>query len=105
MTHATLSPLFDRDETVSHCIGLIERYAARMMKIGGWHVGSGDKQINRASPVRSTPEQRAKIVAMAKAGVRRSDIARECGCSMSTVYNLINRRGIACVDARNLKHN
>jgi transposase len=86
---------------VQNCIGLIERHAARMMRVGGGSVCGEDYQINRRRGKRMTAKQKARVVDLAKTGqYYQTAIARVVGVTQSSVWHLLHRLGLKCPDAR-----
>jgi DNA invertase Pin-like site-specific DNA recombinase len=93
--------LDDNESPVSRMIRMIEVYAPRYMRIGGGALGNNDDQIKRKAPVRTTPEQRARILELARTGQHHQcAIARMVGVTQSSVWHLLRKMGIRCPDAR-----
>ena len=93
--------LDDNESAERRMVRLVEVYAPRFMRIGGGSLGGNESQIKRKAPVRTTPEQRAQILELARTGnIHQTAIARMVGVSQSSVWHLLRKMGIRCPDAR-----
>ncbi len=82
------------ESPVSRMLGLIERRAPVLLRIGG-------APLSRECRITLTPAQRAKIVALARGGeLSGTDIARAIGTRQSTVQKILRQEGIQTPDGR-----
>lgn len=93
--------LDDGESSIQRCMRLIETHAPRFMKIGGGSISGQDGQIMRKKPRKTTPEERAQILEMARSGkYHQCAIARAVGVSQSSVWHILRRYNLTCPDAR-----
>jgi len=94
--YATLND--SRDRTIEHCIGIIERHAPVMMRVGG-HGGFQCEQLNHGEPVRD--DEKRQIIALGRAGIiGPTEIARRVGRSMTTVWRVLKTAHVQAADTR-----
>ena len=78
------------ESSAARCLSLIDRHAARMIKMGGGHLVTDHP--NMQHPL--TSEGRAKIIALAATAETVSAIAAGTGWSGATVRKVLIRAGL-----------
>lgn len=88
------------DSTAARCLGIIERNAAKFMRIGGGSLsGSNRKPASAAIPV--SADAKARILELAGGGVLCvTAIARRVGVSQSAAFKIVERAGMRTPDGR-----
>lgn len=95
----TTDPFFNApDMTYSNIIGILERHAGRMLRIGGG-IGYRSEQLNHGEPV--TEQEKARICELGRTRLHTPmQIAAMVGRSDTTVWRVLKRAGIESLDLR-----
>lgn len=107
-----IANIFRDDSFETQMLDMVARCGPKLMKAGGGALSreysdrcrsEGAKQWdNRAPWVRTTPDQRAHVLALARAGhMSEIEICRETGVKQSAVNKLIRNEGLTVPKARN----
>lgn len=107
-----IANIYNEESAASRMLDMVARCAPKLMKAGGGALSreyadrcrsEGAKQWdNRAPWVRTTPEQRAHVVALARAGhMSEIEICQKTGVKQSAVNKLIRNEGLTVPKARN----
>jgi DNA invertase Pin-like site-specific DNA recombinase len=83
----------ETESTASRCLALIERHAARFMRIGGGSLSCSDTQVARKPKVDTPREKVTAIYALIAEGkLSTMQIARTVGVSYSVVHRRLKPR-------------
>jgi hypothetical protein len=94
--------IIDGESTAYNCLRLIERCAAKFLKMGGGGVAA--EHPWRASGKRCSAEKVEQIVAKARTGkYTSSQLGEMFGVRQSSVFKMAQRRGITMPDGRLLR--
>lgn len=106
-----IANIYAEESPASRMLDMIARCAPKLMRAGGGAItkdyperckDAGAKQWdNRAKWTRTTPEQRAHILALARTGTHSEiEIVKLTGAKQSAVNKLLTREGIKCPSGR-----
>lgn len=82
-------------------LAVIDRECRRLMKQGGGALSRCCGQTERAPIKRTTPEQRAQVIALVQVGnLTGTEIARIVGVKQSLIQGISKRMGVTLPDGR-----
>lgn len=97
---------FADESPATRIMRLVERHCPRLMRTGGGALSAdctprGSQFGDTGAWLRVTPEQRAHILALGRAGLMtRRQIREATGATQSSVYKILDAEGITVPDGR-----